>query len=159
MLDELEYLRLGSLTENGNYDWTKHKYEIDLTHPGHQYFKRDGVEWHDITNVEVSYDAKNQIPLLIVECYANLEILKSDWAEREPFISNYTFENDPKTDTLKVFRDNELLEEVQKIELSRDSRTARVTKIRLTILADVSIKWNFNKLDERIKENDSTDQT
>lgn len=152
MFNGMDYSQLSSIVLSHNFDWVKHKYEIDLTHPGYQYVKRDGVNWEDVTNVEVQFDVENQVPLLILECYANPERFKSDWAENQPFISNYTFENDPRTDTLKVFRDKELIEEVQKVELVRDSKNARLTKIRLTVLAEVNIKWNFNQLNEFVKE-------
>ena len=152
MFNSYDYTRLLTPGVSHKTDWAKHKYEIGLTHAGDQYVKRDGVEWNDVTKVNVEFDIENRVPLLIIECCANIKGLESDWAEQEPFISNYTLENNSGLDTLKVYKDGELLEEVQKVEISRDSKEARLTKIKFTLLAEVDIKWDFNNLDEWLKE-------
>lgn len=149
-----DYYQLCTPIRKHKLDWLKHKYEIDLTPPlNHQYVKRDGVIWKDVSNVNLKYDVNEaDKPLLIIECYADVDgFFNSEWAEKQEFISKFTFKNDPLTDALEIYRDGELLDEVQKIEIYRGG-LGRLTKIRLTVLADVNVKWNFDLITEEIEE-------
>lgn len=126
-------------------NWTDHKYEIDLS-PDKLSFKRDGVDWDEVTDIKIDMDLANNMPKLIIECLADIdnEMFASDWAEAQDTLPKYKIVNHKGSDELEVYRDDELIEEVQAVEIKRGASMARITHIVLTVIADVDLRWDYS---------------
>lgn len=105
--------------------WTDHKWEIDLSEDV-KTVRRDGVDWENVHFVGVKYEFDDITPKLVVESDFNgFDIHMNEDATQE------------------IYYKGELVEEVQSYQIINDPKYNYITRVRLTLLADVDINWDY----------------
>lgn len=105
--------------------WTDHKWKVRLS-TDNTVVTRDGKPLDNIISVASDYDTEQKLPKLIISCYFNgFDIeMASDGAQR-------------------ILYEGDWIEEVQKYEIINDPKYNFKTVIRLTIIGDIDMKWDY----------------
>ena len=105
--------------------WTEHKWNVDLSEDKKE-VTRDGVTWDNVRFIGAEYDFKDITPRLVIESDFNDFDIKMN-----------------KDGSQLVFYKGEWIEEVQKYEINNDPENDFITRIRLTVIGDVKLNWDY----------------
>lgn len=105
--------------------WTDHKWKVNLSEDS-KTVTRDGVPFDNVKFVGSEYDFNSRLPVLIIECEFNDFDIKMN-----------------EDGSQHIFYKGEWIEEVQRYEIINAPENNFITHIRLSILGDIDMNWDF----------------